>query len=137
MWNIVSKISEIFQPVADVVDELHTSEEEKLTLKAKLLSIQTQMASILIEYEKKLLEYQSKVLNAEATGHSWLQRNWRPITMLVFVALITATWLGWTPPGLDEELQKKLFDIVQIGIGGYIVGRSAEKIVQMYRGKEK
>jgi len=137
MWNVVSKISEIFQPVADVVDELHTSEEEKLTLKAKLLSIQTQMASTLLEYEKELLKAQQKIITAEATGHSWLQRNWRPITMLVFVALITATWLGWTPPGLDIQLQKKLFDIVQIGIGGYIVGRSAEKMMAMWRSKEK
>ena len=134
---MIEKLLDIFQPLADVIDELHTSEEERAKARGVLLSVQAKALDTVMEYEKELLRVKEKIITAEATGHSWLQRNWRPITMLVFVALITATWLGWTPPGLDEELQKKLFDIVQIGIGGYIVGRSAEKIVQMYRGKEK
>ncbi len=134
---MIEKLLDIFQPLADVIDELHTSEEERAKARGVLLSVQAKALDTVMEYEKELLRVKEKIITAEATGHSWLQRNWRPITMLVFVALISATWLGWTPPGLDEELQKKLFDIVQIGIGGYIVGRSAEKIVQMYRGKEK
>jgi len=56
-------------------------------------------------------------------------RTWRPITMLTFVALIVARWLGWSAPNLAEAEALKLWDIVEIGLGGYVIGRSAEKIL--------
>ena len=49
--------------------------------------------------------------------------------MLTFVALIVARWLGWSAPGLAEAEALKLWDIVEIGLGGYVIGRSAEKIL--------
>lgn len=84
--------------------------------------------------ELKELEIQANVVMAEASGESWLQRNWRPVLMLNFSALITAHWLGFTPPGLPGEQVERLLMIVQIGLGGYVVGRSAEKCVKAYKG---
>jgi len=49
--------------------------------------------------------------------------------MLVFVGLIVARWLGWSAPNLGEAEVLKLWDIVEIGLGGYVIGRSAEKIL--------
>ena len=46
--------------------------------------------------------------------------------MLVFVGLIVARWLGWSAPNLSQDEALKLWDIVEFGIGGYVVGRSAE-----------
>ena len=68
-------------------------------------------------------------MQAEAQGTSWLQRTWRPITMLVFVALIVTRWLGWCAPNLGEAEALKLRDLVQLGLGGYVIGRSAEKLL--------
>jgi hypothetical protein len=69
------------------------------------------------------------VVKTEAQGQSWPQRTWRPITMLVFVALIVARWLGWSAPNLSQAEALKLWDIVEIGLGGYVIGRSAEKVL--------
>lgn len=71
----------------------------------------------------------AEVVKAEAQGQSWLQRTWRPITMLVFVGLIVARWLGWSAPNLGDAEVLKLWSIVEIGLGGYVIGRSAEKIL--------
>ena len=49
--------------------------------------------------------------------------------MLVFVALITARWFGWAAPNLQQAEYLKLWDIVQLGLGGYVIGRSVEKVV--------
>jgi hypothetical protein len=49
--------------------------------------------------------------------------------MLIFAGLIVARWMGWAAPNLTESEYLKLWDIVQFGLGGYVVGRSAEKIV--------
>jgi hypothetical protein len=48
--------------------------------------------------------------------------------MLVFVGLITARWFGWAAPELSEAEYLKLWSIVEFGLGGYVVGRSVEKI---------
>jgi len=49
--------------------------------------------------------------------------------MFVFVALIVARWLGWSAPNLSRAGALKLWDIVEIRLGGYVIGRSAEKVL--------
>ena len=74
----------------------------------------------------------AKIVLAEAQG-SWIKGNWRPVTMLVFVGLICAHWLGFTPDNLSEAEVLELMDLVQIGLGGYVLGRSAEKVSENIR----
>lgn len=82
------------------------------------------------DLEASLIQGRAQVVTAEAQGESWLQRNWRPLLMLWFGALVGAHWLGMTPENLDPAAVGHLLDIVQLGIGGYVIGRSAEKIVK-------
>ncbi|WP_339861280.1 3TM-type holin [Paremcibacter congregatus] len=84
--------------------------------------------------QMKELETAAAVIVAEAQGGSWLQRSWRPLVMLIFTALVVAKWLGFTAPGVSEEIELKLLNIIQIGLGGYIVGRSGEKIISKWKG---
>ena len=95
----------------------------------KRLELQQALQAAVLERTSEIEKAAADVVKAEATGHSWLQRTWRPITMLVFVALIVARWLGWSAPNLTEAEALKLWDIVEIGLGGYVIGRSAEKIL--------
>lgn len=126
--NITDFISGIFKPFADLVDNVHTSSEEKQTLRNKLAEINAALTVKMLELEGQIIEAQSKVLVAEIQGNSRLQQNWRPLTMVTFVALIVATWLGYSAPGLTEAMHLRLLDIVEIGLGGYVIGRSAEKV---------
>jgi len=68
------------------------------------------------------------IINTEAASKHWLAANWRPLTMLTFVALIVARWLGWTADNMSEAEYLELYDLMKIGLGGYVIGRSAEKI---------
>lgn len=79
----------------------------------------------------ELTEFTGKVeiIKAEAGSEHWLAANWRPILMLTFGGLIVARWFGWAAPNLSEAEYLKLWSIVELGIGGYVIGRSAEKIV--------
>lgn len=71
----------------------------------------------------------AEVVKAEAASSHWLAANWRPLTMLTFVGLVVARWLGYTAEGMTENEYLSIYDLIKIGIGGYVVGRSAEKIV--------
>ncbi|UTW12949.1 3TM-type holin [Marinobacterium rhizophilum] len=120
---IWSAITALVTPVTEMVDKLHTSDAERLQAKAALFGLQSELSQTLIEYESKLLAAKSSVIIAEAQGQSWLQRSWRPITMLTFLLLVVLDTMGWTAFRLSDEA----WTLLQIGLGGYVVGRSVEK----------
>ena len=82
----------------------------------------------LLAAQSEIEQAASKIIQTEAASTHWLAANWRPLTMLVFVALIVARWFGWAAPNLSEAEYIKLWSIVEFGLGGYVVGRSVEKI---------
>lgn len=129
---ILDFIGSIFKPAADLIDNVHTSKEEKLTLQAELQRIQTEFQSKILDYESKLMEAQSSIVRAEASSSSWLASNWRPITMLTFLVLVVFDSFNL----LKNPLSEQAWLLLQIGLGGYVVGRSAEKVVgQFPKGK--
>jgi len=71
----------------------------------------------------------AEIIKTEANSQHWLAAIWRPVVMLTFAALIVARWFGWAAPNLSEAEYLKLWSIVEFGLGGYVIGRSAEKIV--------
>lgn len=126
--SLLSLVKDIFKPAADLIDALHTSTEEKLNAKATMLEIQVGFLEHALDFETKALEAQQAIIIAEAQSQSWLTRNWRPMTMIAFVVAIMSYWFGLTPDSLPEEAVAAMFKLVQIGIGGYIASRGAEKI---------
>lgn len=82
----------------------------------------------LLEHRQQIESAAASIIKTEAASTHWLASNWRPLTMVVFVALIVARWFGWSAPNLAPEEYIKLWDIVELGLGGYVIGRSVEKI---------
>jgi hypothetical protein len=69
------------------------------------------------------------IVKAEAQSRTWLTAAWRPLTMLVFVTLIVARVFGLTSEHVSEAEYAALWELVKLGLGGYVLGRSAEKVV--------
>ena len=139
MIDIIKAIGGIFQPAAELVDNIHTSEEERLEAKTKLEEVrkQTYEAAIglqleFVNLEKQLVDKQSAIIIAEAKGESKIQRLWRPWSMVGIGSMIMlGTILGWF--GINISVPPELWTLFQLGFTGYIVGRSGEKIVQNLR----
>jgi hypothetical protein len=115
---------------AKLIDKIIPDKEAADKAKLELLKL---------DQEGKLTELkaQAQIINTEAASQHWLAANWRPITMLIFVGLIVARWFGWAAPNLAEEEYIKLWSIVELGLGGYVIGRSIEKIVPTIAGAMK
>jgi hypothetical protein len=77
------------------------------------------------------------IIKTEANSNHWLAAVWRPVVMLTFAALIVARWFGFAAPELSEAEYLKLWSIVEFGLGGYVVGRSVEKIAPSIAGAMK
>ena len=120
IWDFMTGL---MQPVTDLIDAVHTSDEERLQLKAQIMRIQTEAMSKLQDYEMALLKAKSNIIVAEAKGDSWLQRSWRPLGMVTLLVLVVLDSLGILPNRLSTEA----WTMIQVGFGGYVVGRSAEK----------
>jgi hypothetical protein len=101
--------------------------------KDEAMKIKAQANALVHEEGQAELEAATKIVLAEAQGASWLQRSWRPIVMLTFCGLVVAHWMGFTAENLKESEITGLLDIVKIGLGGYVVGRSGEKIMREYK----
>ena len=94
----------------------------------------------LIELEQagdlKELDAAMQVIVAEAKSEHSLTSQWRPITMLTFVAIVANNYLLYPYLSLLWEaapllpLPEDLWDLLKLGIGGYVVGRSAEKVAK-------
>ncbi|WOG28736.1 3TM-type holin [Endozoicomonas sp. 8E] len=108
--------------IGKVIDKLFPDANKAREARAEL-------SKMLLNGELNELEQKAGVVKAEAQGESWLQRNWRPMVMLVFTALVVCCWMGWSAPNLTEAVELKLFSIIQMGIGGYIASRGLEKVV--------
>jgi len=111
----------VVKEVGNVIDKLFTSEEERINAKNEMLKV-------LKEQQLELQRLQTDVILAEAKGN-WLQRSWRPILMLAFGFIVIyvkfiAPLFGLPIPALENEF----WDLLQLGIGGYVVGRSVEKV---------
>jgi predicted MFS family arabinose efflux permease len=116
--------------VFGIVDQMVEDKDEAARMKA---AIQMQMMDIDHKEFMSSLQEQASIIKAEATGHSWLQRNWRPILMLVIVAIVANNYLifpylsMFTEKSVLLELPDKLWTLMTLGVGGYIGGRTVEK----------
>jgi len=133
LLEIFSFVSKIFTQAAKLIDDLHNSDEEKLTLRNELAKLENATTMKVIEYESKLLEARSSVIMAEVGSDSWLAKNWRPMTMLTFVGIVVSYWFGYSPPNATPEDIDNIFMLIKLGLTGYVVGRSVEKSVEILK----
>lgn len=146
--NVLNLIGQIFKPATELIDNLHTSDEEKLSAKNQLMVIQAGVVSQAVEFETEQLKAKRDIIVAEAKSESWLTRNWRPLVMVSLTASILAYWFGITPTDpatglsiIPNAIVERMYSLVQIGVGGYIASRGIEKsavgIVSALKAKEQ
>jgi len=136
--NLLSVIGGAIKPVTDLIDSLHTSEEEKIKAKAALMDASKEIELGTLEYAGKLAEHRAKIILSETQG-GWLQRNWRPILMMTAIVIIANNYIFfpyasiWTEKVAVMELPDGLWTLLSLGVTGYVVGRSAEKAVEKWK----
>ena len=114
---MVEGVKGVVSAVGEVVDRLTLPAREKKQL-------ETDLMRVFVEWEQRVMEARSAVLVEEARG-TWLQRSWRPMVMLVLTLLVV---LGVFTESSMLSDTSRFWDLLEIGIGGYVIGRSGETI---------
>ena len=132
-------ISTLLKPLTDAALKVfQTAQQRKLTEAEARAAVQKALSQALKQAATTELAARRDVLLAELKGESRLQRLWRPIValsfafVLLFYALIlpvAVDWFGLPPVRVGDTLLGWIMTSVNIAIGGYIGGRTLEKIV--------
>ena len=116
--------ADLVKGVGGVIDNLHTSKEEKLAAEQKIKEL---IASYEVQMEKEI----SSRWNADMQSDSWLSKNVRPL-VLIFLVISTVLLIFIDAGVIDFVVQAKWTDLLQLVlitvIGAYFGGRSLEKV---------
>ena len=133
--NNMSFISKLFTTnakdlvgeVGNVVDNLTTTQEEKLEAKRKI-------KEITLSFEAEIQKEVSKRWEQDMNSDSWLSKNIRPLT-LIFLVFSTVLLIFIDSEMINFKVQDQWIDLLQIIlitiIGAYFGGRSYEKIKRL------
>lgn len=134
LLDLLNPIKDVADLANSIIGKFVADPTEKVKLQQQLLDQQTALQSKAMDLQGQLADAQQKVIVAEATGSSWMQRNWRPITMLSFVAIMLNNFIlapyaaacGAHIPTLT--IPDPMWGLLTVGIGGYIGARTLEKV---------
>ena len=116
--------AELVKGVGGVIDNLHTSGEEKLEAERKIKEL---VANYEVEMEKNI----TSRWEADLKSDSWLSKNVRPL-VLIFLIVCTMLLIFIDAGALEFEVKSSWVDLLQLllitVIGAYIGGRSFEKV---------
>ena len=116
--------AELVKGVGGVIDNLHTSKEEKLEAERKIKEI---IANHEAEMEKNI----TSRWEADLKSDSWLSKNVRPLVM-IFLIVCTMLLIFIDAGALNFEVKSSWVDLLQLVlitvIGAYFGGRSIEKV---------
>ena len=116
--------AELVKGVGGVIDNLHTSEEEKLEANQKIKEL---VSNYEVEMEKQITDR----WKSDMASDSWLSKNVRPL-VLVFLVISTVLMIFIDAGMINFEVEAKWTDLLQLVlitvIGAYFGGRSLEKV---------
>ena len=115
--------ADLVKNVGGVIDNLHTSKEEKLEAEQKIKEL---VANYEIEMEKNITDRWKADMNSD----SWLSKNIRPL-VLAFLVVCTVLMIFIDAGSINFVVEEKWTDLLQLVlitvIGAYFGGRTMEK----------
>ena len=129
---MIGLIGSLIPVVGKVLDRVLPDTVEKDKVRAEL-------QASLMEHSASIEKAAASVVIAEAKGESWIQRSWRPITMLSFVVIIVNNYIivPWLKtfglPAVHLEIPPDMWTLLSLGLSGYIVSRGAEKGIKSWK----
>ena len=115
--------ADLVKNVGGVIDNLHTSKEEKLEAEQKI-------KALIAEHEAKMEQNITDRWKADMNSDSWLSKNVRPL-VLIFLVVCTVLMIFIDAGTIAFEVEEKWTDLLQLVlitvIGAYFGGRTMEK----------
>jgi len=116
--------ADLIKNVGGVIDNLHTSKEEKLEAENKI-------KDMIMGYEAEMQKQVTERWKVDMASDSWLSKNIRPL-VLIFLCVSTVLLIFIDAGVISFEVKASWVDLLQLVlitvIGAYFGGRSLEKV---------
>lgn len=123
-------LTEIMKGASDIIGRFVADPDKKIAASQELAKLQETYQEKLIDADVQWAKTQAESIEAETKSESWMARNWRPILMLTFTYIILHTFVLAPLFSLKAVvIPGDMWELLKLGMGGYIIGRSAEKII--------
>ena len=120
-------LAPLISGVFGVIDKAVEDKDQAASIKAKL-------QEMVLTGQMKEIESAASIIVAEAKGDSWLQRSWRPLLMCLFGVIIANNYLVVPLFGTPAAaIPPDMWELLKLGVGGYVLGRSVEKGVRVWK----
>lgn len=131
LLSIISNpLNDMLKSASEIISRFVPDPQAKLAANLELAKLAQQSQQGLIDAEKAYVAAQSQVITAEVQSQSWMARNWRPLLMLTFTYIIAHNFVIAPLFSIHAvDIPPNMWELLKLGMGGYIIGRSAEKIV--------
>ena len=128
MLNLIGALA------APVINGLFNAVDQAVEEKDEAARIKARLQEMVLTGQMREIEEAAQVIRAEATGESWLQRNWRPLLMCLFGVIVANNYIVVPLFGTPmADIPPDMWDLLKLGVGGYVVGRSVEKGIRVWR----
>jgi len=115
--------ADLVKGVGGVIDNLHTSKEEKLEAEQKI-------QALIADHQAKMEQNITDRWSVDMKSDSWLSKNVRPL-VLIFLVVCTVLMIFIDAGTIAFTVEEKWTDLLQLVlitvIGAYFGGRSLEK----------
>ena len=125
MLGAIAPLAKIlFNTIEKAVPDKDLQEKLKAQLQTQLLQSHTQE-----------LQAASRIIEAEAKA-GWFASSWRPLLMYVLIFILVWNYVigpvikVFTGAVISFELPGDVWTLLNVGLGGYVVGRSAESVAR-------
>ena len=133
MLPVLQAVAPLAKILFNTVDKAVADKDLAAKLKADL---QTQM----LQSHTQELTAAAKIIEAEAKA-GWFASSWRPLLMYVLIFILIWNYvlgpviLFFFKASITITLPGDVWTLLQIGLGGYVVGRSAESVARTMANK--
>lgn len=134
-------VGNVFKELQGLTTGWFSSKENQLEFEAKVAEAASKISERMVEAEIENARIRADLIKAEMNSKHWFVAAWRPLFMMTFLFIILNNYVLYPylnsifGMGIELDLSPEVWDMIKIGFGFYIPGRSIEKAVEVWSKK--
>ena len=130
----------VLQAVAPLAKILFNTVDKAVADKDLAAKLKNELQTQMLQSHTQELQAAARIIEAEAKAN-WFAASWRPLLMYVLIFILIWNYvlgpvvLFFFKASITIELPGDVWSLLQIGLGGYVLGRSAESVARTIANK--
>ena len=132
MLNLLGGVAPLAKTLLGTIDKAVPDKDLAQKIKAEF-------NNELLNADMSKFKAAADIVNSEAKSQHWITATWRPMLMYCLIIIVFNNYIlmpyikYFFGVEITLEIPQDLWTLLQIGLGGYVVGRSGESIAKNFK----